>query len=238
MTTPIHRAAAPAGRTVPTPGTDTAEFVDRMMSRRPAVGFALAVVRADRGPELVTRGVADVTSRRPVGPDTAFRIASITKTLTAVAVMTLLEDGLIGLDDPVDAHLRAFRLTGPGGERAVTVRHLLTHTSGLPEVLSLPHALRPDFGESVPPGARFPSLAEYYGGTLRAVAEPGRVFCYTNHGPATTTAPQPLASSSRTSPGVRCRATCANGYSVPGAWTAPTSAIPVARPRAGPPATA
>ena len=185
MTTPIHRAAAPAGRTVPTPGTDTAEFVDRMMSRRPAVGFALAVVRADQGPELVTRGVADVTSRRPVGPDTAFRIASITKTLTAVAVMTLLEDGLIGLDDPVDAHLRAFRLTGPGGERAVTVRHLLTHTSGLPEVLSLPHALRPDFGESVPPGARFPSLAEYYGGTLRAVAEPGRVFCYTNHGPAT-----------------------------------------------------
>jgi hypothetical protein len=75
---------------------------------------------------------------------------------------------------------------GAHGESSqATIRHLLTHTSGLPEVSRVAHAVRPDFGESVAGGEPVPTLAEFYGGCLRTVAPPGKVFCYTNHGLAT-----------------------------------------------------
>jgi CubicO group peptidase (beta-lactamase class C family) len=167
------------------PEVDLEAEVDRIVNRWTTVGAAVGVVRPGAPPEVITRGVTDIVTGDAVTADTAFRIASITKTLTAVAVLTLVEDGLLDLDEPVWRHLHSFRLVGPDGrDLPATVRHLLTHTSGLPESLSLRRALRPDFGESFPASTGAPPLAEFYGGTLRAVAEPGRVFCYTNHGPA------------------------------------------------------
>ncbi len=59
-------------------------------------------------------GVADISSRTPVGPDTVFRIASVTKTITAVAIMQLQEQGLVDLDAPAGRYLRAFRLIPAG----------------------------------------------------------------------------------------------------------------------------
>jgi CubicO group peptidase (beta-lactamase class C family) len=172
-------------RPATSPAVDLEREVDRILGRWAAVGAAVGLVRSGRASDVVTRGVADAASGEEVTPDTAFRIASITKTLTAVAVMTLVEDGLLDLDEPVWRHLHSFRLVGPDGrDQPATLRHLLTHTSGLPEVLSLPRALRADFGESFPASSDLPSLAEYYSGTVRAVAGPGQVFCYTNHGPA------------------------------------------------------
>ena len=65
--------------------------VGEILNRRPAVGLAVAVVR-DGSLELFHgHGVADVESKAPVTSDTAFRIASITKTFTAIAVMQLWE---------------------------------------------------------------------------------------------------------------------------------------------------
>src|SRR4051794_22620214 len=60
--------------------------------------------------------------------DSIFPVASLTKPVVAVAVMQLVEDGAIGLDDPVAKFIPEFELQGKG---AITVRHLLTHTSGL-----------------------------------------------------------------------------------------------------------
>jgi CubicO group peptidase (beta-lactamase class C family) len=62
-------------------------------------------------------------------PETVFLLASITKPMTAAAVMALVERKQLGLDDPVQKHLPEFH------SGAVTVRHLLTHTSGLPDML-------------------------------------------------------------------------------------------------------
>jgi CubicO group peptidase (beta-lactamase class C family) len=62
-------------------------------------------------------------------PDTVFLLASITKPMTAAAVMALVERGQLGLDDPVRKHLPEM------ASGAITVRHLLTHTSGLPDML-------------------------------------------------------------------------------------------------------
>lgn len=68
----------------------------------------------------------------PVQPDTIFLTASVTKPVTVTAVMALVERGHLLLDDPVYTILPEF---GNHGKEAVTVRHLMTHTSGLPDML-------------------------------------------------------------------------------------------------------
>jgi CubicO group peptidase (beta-lactamase class C family) len=90
-------------------------------------------------------GVADADTGRPMTPDALFRIASMTKAITSVAALQLVEAGRLRLDDPVEPHLPAFSglcvletfdsLTGDYRVRparnTVTLRHLLTHCSGL-----------------------------------------------------------------------------------------------------------
>ncbi|GAA4286434.1 serine hydrolase domain-containing protein [Georgenia daeguensis] len=160
--------------------------VGEILHRRPAVGFALGVVRAGGLESFSAHGVADIPSGRPVTADTVFRAGSITKTFTAVAVMQLREQGLVELDAPVNDYLRAYRLDpADAAHRPATVRHLLTHTGGISEQVPRSGLLRPNFGETVPAGQPLPTLAEYYRGALRLAAEPGTRFRYTDHGPAT-----------------------------------------------------
>jgi len=74
-----------------------------------------------------------------VSADTIFLIASITKPIACAAVVKLVEQGRLCLDDPVVQHVPEF---GQRGKEQVTIRHLLTHTSGLPDMLPDNHALR------------------------------------------------------------------------------------------------
>jgi CubicO group peptidase (beta-lactamase class C family) len=160
--------------------------VDQIMARRPCVGLAMGIVKGGGLHSFTGGGVADIRSGAPITADTVIRVASITKTLTAVAVMQLWEQGLVDLDAPAADYLRAYRLIpARSGSRPATVRHLLTHTAGVPEVVRPLDALRPDWGESVAEGQRIPSLAEFYRGGLRLVADPGTMFRYGNHGFAT-----------------------------------------------------
>lgn len=162
---------------------DLQASVDGILNRWPAVGFAVGVVRGGRLEAFHGHGMADVATNTPITEDTVFRIASITKTFTAVAVMQLWEQGLVDLDAPANDYLRAFRLTPVRvGVRPATVRHLLTHTAGVPEVLRPADLLRPDWGDSVRLGDPIPSLADFYRGSIRLDAEPGTRFAYTNHG--------------------------------------------------------
>ena len=162
------------------------ESVRSIVSRHPTVGLAMGVVGRNRAQAFCGHGVADVVSKEAITEATVFRIASITKTFTAIAVLQLWERGLIELDAPASNYLRSYRLV-PADDRfgPVTVRHLLTHTAGLPEVAHRLGVFRPDFGESVEVGSPLPTLAEFYRGGLRVGAEPGTRFVYNNHGPAT-----------------------------------------------------
>ena len=93
-------------------------------------GPGAAVGVACRG-ELIYQGcfgLADVEWRQPVTSDTVFALASLSKPLTATTVVLLARDGLIDLDAAVGDYLPEY--AGPG--RAALIRHLLTHTSGLP----------------------------------------------------------------------------------------------------------
>jgi CubicO group peptidase (beta-lactamase class C family) len=161
--------------------------IGRILNRRPAVGLAVGVVRNGGLEFFHGHGLADIASNTPVTEDTVFRIASITKTFTAIAVMQLWEQGLLNLDAPANDYLRAYRLIpAKASFRAATVRHLLTHTAGIREVLHLSGLLRMrDLGETVKLGWPVPSLAEYYRGGLHVDAEPGTRFTYTDHGFAT-----------------------------------------------------
>jgi CubicO group peptidase (beta-lactamase class C family) len=113
-------------------------------------------------------GVADVSTGRPLTSDALFRIASMTKPITSVALMQLLEQGRIGLDDPAEKYLPElkrlkviesfdaatgnYRLRPPS--RPATVRHFLTHTSGLAYAFTsaIWRDLTPHAGDSFPFG--------------------------------------------------------------------------------------
>ncbi len=106
-------------------------------------GIAVAVVRDDRLAWFETYGLRDVESRRPVAPDTIYRMYSMTKPITTVAALMLYEEGCFHLDDPVAKYIPAFSETRvfAGGDaesfeteplaRPITVHDLMTHTSGL-----------------------------------------------------------------------------------------------------------
>jgi CubicO group peptidase (beta-lactamase class C family) len=80
-------------------------------------------------------GVADRESGSAVTPRTVFRIASMTKSFTALAVLKLRNEGRLDLDQPVSRHLPEFRKIRPltTDAPALTIRHLLTHGAGFPE---------------------------------------------------------------------------------------------------------
>ncbi len=97
---------------------------------------------------LETVGLADVAAKRPMTDDTLFWIASMTKSVTGTAVMLLVSDGKLSVDDPVEKYLPEFKGqqvdAGPGKPtvkqmRLITIRDLLTHTSGV-----IPHSVAED----------------------------------------------------------------------------------------------
>jgi len=108
------------------------------------LGGAVALVARDgKVAWLHSAGMQDREQRVPMSPDTIFRIASMSKPITSVAVMMLYEQGRFQLKDPLSRYIPEFRATkvlaagGDGGQavvparREITIRHLLTHTSGL-----------------------------------------------------------------------------------------------------------
>jgi CubicO group peptidase (beta-lactamase class C family) len=165
---------------------DLESRVSEILNRRPAVGLAVGLVRDGSLEFFAGHGLADIASHAPVTQDTVFRVGSLTKTFTAIAVMQLREQGLVDLDAPANDYLSAYRLIpADPGWRPATVRHLLTHTAGIREVLHPSRVVRPLFGETVKAGMPVPSLAEYYRPGLGIGAEPGTRFRYTDHGFAT-----------------------------------------------------
>ena len=159
--------------------------VDEILNRRPAVGAAFGVVRNGSMEFFCGHGYADIESHTPVTEDTGFRVGSITKTFTAIAALQLWERGAVDLDAPAGDYLRAYQLVpAQPGWRPATLRHLLTHTSGIAQVVPPSAAFRPGQGVAVKEGRRVPTLAEYYRGRVPLVAEPGTRFRYTDHGMA------------------------------------------------------
>ena len=115
------------------------------VERKDVPGVVALVTDRDKVLYRSAFGVADVSTGRPLAADALFRIASMTKAITSVALMQLIEQGRLGLDDPAEKYLPELvglkviesfdKATGAyqvrPASRPATVRHFLTHTSGL-----------------------------------------------------------------------------------------------------------
>jgi CubicO group peptidase (beta-lactamase class C family) len=121
-----------AQQTAPTgPPRDLDNFVQRVMDEFEVPGLALAIVRD--GQVIVGKGygLRHMGESGRVDENTLFGIASNTKAFTATALGLLVEDGIIGWDDPVIDYLPWFRMSDPYVTHEITIRDLLVHRSGL-----------------------------------------------------------------------------------------------------------
>lgn len=114
--------------------TGTADRVDAFlraeMDRNRIPGAAVAVLRDGKLVKLATYGTANLETGAPVTADTRFQIASATKLFTSALLMDLVDEGKVGLDDPVTRYLPQ----APPAWSAITVRQLASHASGMARV--------------------------------------------------------------------------------------------------------
>jgi CubicO group peptidase (beta-lactamase class C family) len=109
------------------------QFTRQEIELQGVPGAAVAVVANG---ELVYQqgfGFKDLAHTVPVAPDTLFGVGSVTKMLVATAALTLVEEGKLDLDAPINQYIPSFSVTS-GDPSAIHVRHLLSHTSGLPDI--------------------------------------------------------------------------------------------------------
>jgi CubicO group peptidase (beta-lactamase class C family) len=111
------------------------KLFEQARSERGIPGLAFGIVIDGELAYVKGIGVADRATNAAVTPDTAFRIASMTKSFTALCVLQLRDDGKLSLDDPVSKWIpEAARFDYPSRDAApLRVRHLLTHSAGFPE---------------------------------------------------------------------------------------------------------
>ncbi len=158
-------------------------------------GMAFGVARDGEILESGGVGFSDLAEEIPTDPDTVYGIGSITKSFTCLAVMQLQERGVLSVEDPVNKWLPEFRLPGDADTEGITLHHLMTHTSGMPPLISLFHAMARSMEDD-------PSVEEFrddvsdlkaidtYEELMDLIAEldfellgaPGECFSYSNDG--------------------------------------------------------
>lgn len=149
---PLTRAQTPkrvAAETLPEPRFSDPERARKLAAAFPEIekmflervdrqhmpGAVLGIIIDGQLVWVKSAGVADVKSRTPVNAETVFRIASMTKSFTAMAILKLRDEGKLSLDDPVSKYVPTLTdLPYPTKDSpALTIRHLLTHSEGFPE---------------------------------------------------------------------------------------------------------
>ena len=108
------------------------DYIGKQMRLQHIPGLSLTVIRDGTIIKSQGYGMANVETRTPATPETVYQLCSVTKQFTATAILLLVQDGKIGLDDHVDKYLDGM----PETWRNITIRHLLTHTSGIKDYLA------------------------------------------------------------------------------------------------------
>ena len=114
-----------------------ADYIATPMQRLHIPGVSLAIVRDGRVIKAQGYGFANLELKAPATKETVYEIGSNTKQFTAAAIMMLVEEGKIGLDDSITKYFSE----APQAWRGITIRHLLTHTSGIQNHVAVPHWL-------------------------------------------------------------------------------------------------
>lgn len=147
-----------------------AALITRKMTEYRVPGVAFGVLRDGRT-TMRGFGITNAENPQPVTPETVFPIASISKTVTATAIMRLVEQGKLELAAPVKRYLPEFAVKDPAATRDVAIWHLLTHTPGWE-------------GQLTPEDRGIDSLARFAESQkdLPQLAAPGEVWSYNNAG--------------------------------------------------------
>jgi CubicO group peptidase (beta-lactamase class C family) len=103
------------------------EFVKAEMDKHQIPGLALTIIRAGQETKTAAYGFANLELKSPARAETVFEIGSLTKQFTAACILLLAQDGKLSIDDKISHHLA----DTPAGWSNITIRHLLTHTSGI-----------------------------------------------------------------------------------------------------------
>ncbi|HEY2856654.1 MAG TPA: serine hydrolase domain-containing protein [Gemmatimonadaceae bacterium] len=138
----------------------------------PVAGLSVAVVKGQDTLVMKGYGLADVENDVPATASTVYRIGSITKQFTSAAVMQLVEQGKVNLDDDLTKYFPNFPTHG----QRILVRHLLNHTSGIPSYTDIP-----GFGRVITLDLPHDSLLAMVGRDSLMFA-PGSGFYYNNSG--------------------------------------------------------
>ena len=161
------------------------EFVERitpdLMERGRIPGVSVAVVRDGEVVYAGGFGARNVEQSLPATPDTLYGIGSCTKSFVAMAIMQLVEQGELSLDDPASEYI-PLEIGRPG--KFITVRHLLTHSSGIPSLGTSMIALQRGIGVDVwiPWGGVDDFYRHVNGAGEEIAADPGERFFYFNAG--------------------------------------------------------
>lgn len=110
------------------------ERMEQFCADREIAGAVTLVALNERIVHLDAAGHADLASGAPLTTDAMFGVMSMTKPVTAAALMMLVDEGKLAIDDPVEKYIPAFadaKLNSGDPVRGLTIKHLLTHTSGL-----------------------------------------------------------------------------------------------------------
>lgn len=105
----------------------TDDFIKAEMARQRIPGLSLAIIKDGRMIKAQGYGFADRDRRIPATPETVYKIASVSKQFIAAGILLLAQNGRLGLDDSIGRYLDG----APAAWNPITIRHLLTHTSGL-----------------------------------------------------------------------------------------------------------
>ena len=105
----------------------TDDYIRSEMQQRRIPGVALTIIQNGQRIKTASFGLANIELNVPVSPETVFEIGSITKQFTAAGILILEQEGKLSVDDKISAHLK----NTPDSWTNVTIRHLLTHTSGI-----------------------------------------------------------------------------------------------------------
>src|SRR5256885_5963067 len=109
------------------PGILVDDYVKKRMQEMHIPGLSLAVVKEGKIIKASGYGLANLETNTPATPETVYKTASLSKPFIAAAILQLMQEGRIGLDDKVSKYLDG----SPDTWKEITIRHLLTHTSGI-----------------------------------------------------------------------------------------------------------
>lgn len=153
--------------------------IPEFMQEAKIPGLSIAVVKEGEIIYAEGFGARDPAGNLPATPDTLYGIGSCTKSFVALAIIQLMEQGKLSLDDPASNYI-PLKLGLPG--KPITIHHLLTHSSGVPSLATSSVALYRGIG--IDTGIPWGSVRDFYrlvnGGQDEIAAEPGRRFFYHN----------------------------------------------------------